>query len=150
MVWKLQLLIVNYLYYFHPLYQVSQCQVLLDVQLLGFQNANNLETRYSNTGDVQYCCCDNTNCSLDKSASNIESCPSLSCDIFFNMKLSGCQYPSVCSMSTFDQPITDSPSVLSSAHRFCFILNNIPPQVSHIVNLFWRQHLKNVCCTWLA
>ena len=46
-----------------------------------------------------------------------------SCDIFFNVKLSDCQYPSGCSISTMNGPITDGRSVSSSAYRFSFMLS---------------------------
>ena len=43
--------------YYYQLFQVTQCQLLLDVQLVGFQNEN-LETRTNAEEEIVYCCCD--------------------------------------------------------------------------------------------
>ena len=115
--------------------------MLLDVQLLGFQNENNLETRDAYNGGTQYCCCDNFVCSQNKDDDNIGGC-SESCDIFFNVKLSECQYPIGCSITTMNAPITDSPSASSSAYHFSFILNSIPPQVSPCISDICVASLK--------
>ena len=108
----------------------TQCQMLLDVQLLGFENKNNLETR--NYGGIEYCCCEggNSKCSEEKTAPNLQECPP-TCDVFFNMKISDCQYPSGCSITTINEPIIDSPSVSDIGYSFSFIVKKKHFQVSH-------------------
>ena len=110
------------------LFQGNECQLLLEVQLLGFQNEYNLETRYNYGDDIAYCCCDGL-CSGNKSSIQMSQCPP-KCDIFFNVKLSACRYPCGCFVSTFDEAITNSPSVSSAGYNFSFIVNSIPSEVS--------------------
>ena len=73
-------------HYYYQLSQVAQCQLLMEVQLLGFENKKNLETRNTNNGGVIYCCCDSFTCASDESLLSMQSCPP-SCDTFFNVKL---------------------------------------------------------------
>ena len=155
--------VVNYSNYYHQPCQVSQCQMLLDVQLLGFQNGNNLETRYNIYGDIEYCCCDGSTCKPKKTANTciLSSCPE-SCDAFFNVQLSECdQYPSGCfTITTINEPITDCPSNFSSGYHFSFVQSNFSPQVSYCMFIyscgkFWTlyvvhdlltKHMWQRCC----
>ena len=105
--------------------------MLLDVQLLGFENENNLETRKTGNGGIEYCCCEGGPCSQDKTDIELQNnCPPI-CDVFFNVNISECQYPSGCSITTINEPIIDSPSVSDLGYSFSYILNSTPFQVSH-------------------
>ena len=120
--------------------------MLLDVQLLGFQNENNLVIRATNNGSMVYCCCHSGSlCSKDKNHNQISSCPE-SCDVFFNANLSECQSPTGCFISTMNAPIEDSPTS-SSAYRFSFIINNISPQVSPYESICLARFLMYHTCT---
>ena len=116
-------------YIVFPTLQVNQCQILLNVQLLEFQNVNNMEIRNGKLGGITYCCCDGSTCSSIKNYIIMSSCPP-ECDVFFNVMLSECQFPSGCLITTFNEAIFDSPSVFYIGYNFTFILNSIPQQVS--------------------
>ena len=97
-------------YIVFPTLQVNQCQVLLNVQLLEFQNVDNLETGNSEEDEIIYCCCESSNCSPNKTNIMMSSC-SPQCDVFFNVMLSECLYPSGCFITTVNEAIINSPSV---------------------------------------
>ena len=122
-----------------PTLQVNHCQILLNVQLLEVQNERNLETRIYE-GDIIYCCCQGTIsniiCSANKNADKLSSCPP-NCDVFFNVMLSECQFPSGCLVTSFNEVIIDIPSIFYFGYNVTFILNNVPQQVS-------RYRLNNV------
>ena len=114
-------------------FQVTQCQMVVDVHLLQFQNPKNRETRYNNNnGALMYCCCDTDTCKTNINAKKLNSCAE-QCDTFFILKLSECKYPAGCLISTVNESITDSPPESSCGYGFTFTLNDISPQVSHCV-----------------
>ena len=122
-----------FFYAYMPKFQVAtltQCQVLLDVQLLGFEHENNLETGMTDDGGIKYCCCEGGPCGGTTTAAPLRNCPP-TCDVFFNVTVSECQYSSACSITTMNEPIINSPSVSSHGYSLRFILDNISPQVSH-------------------
>ena len=59
--------------------------MLLDVQLLGFQRENNLETRKTDNGRIRYCCCEGGPCGSVTTASQLQNCPP-TCDVFFDQR----------------------------------------------------------------
>ena len=123
-----------------PFFQVTQCQMVLDVHLLQFQNPKNRETRYNAMGDLIYCCCDTDTCRTNINANKFNSCEQ-ECDTFFILKLSECKYPTGCLISTVNESITDSPPESSCGYGFTFTLNDISPQVSHCVLEGHQIHL---------
>ena len=119
--------------------------MLLDVQLLGFEHETNLRTSKTDDGGIKYCCCEGSPCRNESSAPKLQKCPPI-CDVFFNVKLSVCQYPSACSITTINEPIINSSSVSSIGYNFSFILSNIPPQVSHCSVMY--VYLVHHICMW--
>ena len=117
-------------YVVFPTLQVNRCQIVLNIQLLEFQNINNLETRNTEEGGIMYCCCEGSICSTNKNGNKLSSCPP-ECDVFFNVMLSECQFTSGCLITTLNEAIIDSPSVFYFSYNFTFILNSIPQQVRH-------------------
>ena len=114
--------------------QVSWCQLLLEVELVGLSNPRSAETREDEVEGIIECCC-NTNVMPMTCASSagqpVEGC-SQSCDIFFNVELSDCAQPANCLISTADGTIYGNGGVLSYGYIFSFVLNEIPQDVSQL------------------
>ena len=107
-----------------PFLKVTQCQVVVDVHLLQFQNPKNRETKYNNNSEL-------VSCSSKTNANKFDSCVE-ECDTFLILKLSECKYHG-CLISTVNESITDSPPESSCGYGFTVTLNDTSPQVSHCV-----------------
>ena len=110
--------------------QVSRCQLLLEVELVGLSNPRSAEAREDVDEGIIECCC-NSNICASSANQTVEGCPQ-SCDIFFNVKLSDCAQPTNCLISTADGVIYFNDGALSYGYIFSFILNEIPQDVSQL------------------
>ena len=107
--------------------QVSSCQWVLDVSLLGFHSPWNAELSEMD-GNVQYCCCDNSTTCVPQVAL-LGECDEL-CDIFFIASLSTCITPQNCSISTADATMVDSVPHSSFGYFFSFTIEEMTENVS--------------------
>ena len=110
--------------------QVASSQWTLFIQLVEYHNPLNLETDQESNDMLTFCCCDDSSSTFPLPFLASNGLCAEECDVFFKVSLTDCDDSDVCTISTVEEVVVDSPATSNYGYVFTFNLETIPEKVA--------------------